>query len=403
MIQILFVDDDPLILAGLKRLFRRFGDEWQMDFVTSGEDALSRLGQRHFDVIVSDMRMPGMDGAELLRKVRDSYPSMIRVILSGQSSQEAAFRTLGPAHQYLTKPCDPAVLRDTLSRALELQRRLNDPKIQSLVTRIASLPSLPRVFHDVVEELNSSKASVDRVGQIISSDVGMTAKLMQLVNSSYFGLSQRVTSPTHAAALLGLNLLKSLVLSVGVFSQFREEAATGFSLEQMVQHSTEVGQLAKAIARGIVGDEQLSDDALLAGLLHDIGKLALATSQQIPYDEVLRLAHEKDLSLWHAERALLGVSHAEVGGYLLSLWGLPQAVVEAVALHHEPSASPSARFTPLTAVHAANGILYERAPQWLSGAGGKYFDDAYLEKLGLQHTVSQWIADDSLLAVGVRG
>ena len=145
----------------------------------------------------------------------------------------------------------------------------------------------------------------------------------------------------------------------------------------------------------------MADDALLGGLLHDIGKLALATSQQVPYDEVLRLAHEKELSLWHAERALLGVSHAEVGGYLLSLWGLPQAVVEAVTLHHEPSASPSARFTPLTAVHAANGIVYERSPQWLN-AKVRHLDDKYLETLGLQHMVSQWIADDAAASVGAK-
>ncbi len=396
MLNILFVDDDPLILSGLRRLFRRYGDEWQMDFVTSGEDALARLAQRNFDVVVTDMRMPGLDGGELLRKVRDLYPAMIRVILSGQSSQETVFRTLGPAHQYLTKPCDPAVLRDAVHRAIALQKRLADPKVQGLLTQISSLPCLPAVFHEVVVELNARPVSIDRVVRVITHDVALTAKLMELVNSSYFALPHRVTNPTDAAGLLGLDMLKSLVLCVGVFNQFKQETVSGFSLDQMVQHSIEVGQLAKQLTRGILGDEQIAADALLAGLLHDVGKLALASCERIPYAEVLRLAHEKDLTLWHAERAVLGLSHAEVGGYLLSRWGLPQTVVEAVALHHEPSISGSTRFAALTAVHVANGIMHNRTPKWLQGTSRR-IDDQYLASLDLQQLVTQWIADESQL------
>jgi putative nucleotidyltransferase with HDIG domain len=392
MIELLFVDDDPLILAGLKRLFRRFENEWQMDFVTSAEGALARMAQRRFDVIVTDMRMRGMDGGELLRQVREQYPSMIRVILSGQPSQEAAFRTLGPAHQYLTKPCDPTVLREAVQRATSLQKRMTDPQIQNVITRLAVLPCLPKVFHELVDELNSPKASIERVGQIVSRDVAITAKLMQLVNSSYFGLAHRVSSPAHAAAMLGLNLLRSVVLCVGVFDQFKlgHGSVSGFSLDQMVQHSLEVGQLAKQLAQSLTGDDQLADDALLGGFLHDVGKLALATCEPISYAAVLRLVQEKSVTSWQAERTLLKVSHAEIGGYLLSLWGLPQTVVEAVTLHHEPSSAGDKRFTALTAVHVANGMVHDRSPQWLERNSSR-IDEQYLDSLGLQTTISEWL------------
>jgi putative nucleotidyltransferase with HDIG domain len=394
MINILFVDDDPLILAGLKRLFRRYHDEWRMEFVANAQDALTQLAQRPFDVVVADMRMPGLDGGELLQRVRDTYPTVIRVILSGQSSQEAVLRTMGPAHQYLTKPCDPHVLRETLQRALALRKRLSDPKVLGIVNRIASLPPLPSVFQEVVEELNSPQASIERVGQIIARDVALTVKLMQFVNSSYFGLPQPITSPTHAAAFLGLNMVKSLVLCVGVFNQFKQESVWGFSLDQMVHHSLEVGQIARQVTQDIVGDEQIAADALLAGLLHDVGKLALATSHEIPYDTVLLLAHEKQRTLWEAEREILGVSHCEVGGYLLGLWGLPQSIVEAVALHHEPSTSGSTRFSALTAVHLANGIVHERSPKWLQGTSAR-IDQQYIATLDDQPRIARWIAEES--------
>lgn len=394
MLNILFVDDDSLILAGLKRKFRRFGDEWQMEFVTSGDGALMRMAQRSFDVVVTDLWMAGMDGGELLRRVKVLYPAMIRVILTAQCSQEAVYRTLGPAHQFLSKPCDPVQLRDILHRGIALQKRIVDPKILELVTRIALLPCLPKVFHDVVMEATSARASIDQVGQIITQDPVLNADLMQLVNSSYFAFSQQVTSPTHAASLLGMDMLKSLVLCVGVFNQFKQVTFCGFSLGQVVQHSIEVGQLAKQLAREVVGDEHIAHDAMLAGMLHDVGKLALATCEKIRYDEVLQLAHQNNVTLWHAERAVLGLTHAEVGGYLLNLWGLPQTVVEAVALHHEPSAFGGSRFSALTAVHVANGIVHDRSPKWLQGTAGR-IDDQYLASLDLQLEIAKWIAEES--------
>lgn len=392
MISILFVDDDPLMLAGLKQLFRRYGDEWKTEYVTSGHAALARLEQAPFDAIVSDLRMPGLDGGELLQRVRDLYPTMIRVVLSGQTSKESFLRMMGLAHQYLSKPCDPHVLRDTLQRSLALQKRLADPRIQSFVSRLSALPCMPKVFQDIMPELKSPTTSTDRVGQIISRDVALTAKLMQLVNSSYFGLAQKVANPSHAAALLGLNMLKSLVLCAGVLNQFRQSHLTGFSLEQVSQHSVEVGRLANQLAQDIVGDELIADDALLAGLLHDIGQLTLATCPEVPYEAVLRAAQDQNTSIWRAEQAVLGLNHAEVGGYLLGSWGMPQTVVEAVALHHEPSTSGSTRFTALTAVHLANGILNQRY-RASQGSPSGCIDTDYLASLDVQSGVSQWIPD----------
>ncbi len=359
MIRVLFVDDDPLILAGLKRLMRRIADGVQPEFANSGPEALHLLSERPFDAIVSDMRMPGMDGAELLTRVRDEFPDMIRMILSGQSAHESMFRALGPAHRFLSKPCKPEELKDLLTRAITLRDRLANHELRKLTGQIQSLPSLPSVYAELVEELHSIDGSIDRIGEIVGRDIGITAKMLHLVNSSFFGLPQHVSSPSQAVCLLGIGLVKSLVLKVGVFSQFCIAPGSALRIEQLSQHSIEVGKLAQKIARHLGASAQDIDEALLAGMMHDIGQLIFAAERAGDYEEVVRAAEKDGCSLAMLEQMRFGVSHADVGAYLLSIWGLPNSIVEAVAFHHHPLRLGGGTPITLTAVHLANALARE--------------------------------------------
>lgn len=389
MIRVLFVDDDALILAGLKRTMRRLRGDWQMEFAGSGEEALQRLARQPFDAVVSDMRMPGMDGAELLTQVKDHFPRIARIILSGQSSQEAMLRTLGPAHQYLSKPCNPQALRCAISDAFLLRDRLDNPALESLVTGATHLPSLPHLFQELVEELHAPGSSVDRVCEIISRDVAMTAKVLRLVNSSFFGLRQHVSSPSHAVCLLGMELVKALVLTVGLFSQCEHLNSPVFSLEYLTSHSLEVATLASRMSRSYGAPQKDCDDALLAGMLHDVGKLILAMELADRYDAVIQEASDCDSVLWQVERDQLGVTHAEIGAYLLGLWGLPNRIVEAVAFHHEPSVFGKAEFGPLAAVHIADSILQHRDSASIDKSN-PHLDDSFVKAASIEQQVELW-------------
>lgn len=383
MTKVLFVDDDPLILAGLKRTLRHV--DWEMEFVNSGHEALSTLEQQPFDAVVTDMRMPEMDGAELLTLVKERHPRMTRVILSGQSPQEAVLRVLGPAHQFLSKPCIPQNLIDAVVESLALRERLANPAIETLIASTTHLPSLPQLFQDLVAELSSVEPSIDRVCRMISQDVAMTSQILKLANSSFFGVRERITSPPHAVCLLGIELVKSLVLTVGIFSQCKREDSEVFSLERLTAHSLEVGSIARNVARSHGVDQEDCDVSLLAGMLHDVGKLVLIANDD--YESVLQTAHDTKTPLWRVEQDRLGVSHAEVGGYLLALWGLPCRIVKAIAFHHEPSASNKTDFGPLAAVHIANAIVQGRA----SGeAGDTLLDQSFVTALGLEEQVACW-------------
>lgn len=387
--RILFVDDEPNVLEGLERMLFPLRNEWQTAFAGSGAQALELMDKQPFDVVVTDMRMPGMDGAALLSEVMRRHPETVRFVLSGQSDRETIFRFVGPAHQFLAKPCDPKELKMCVDRAFALRDLLKSESLKRLVAQIHTLPALPEAYRKLTTELQSPDASIANVGKIIESDAGMTAKMLQLVNSAFFGVRRRVSSAAQAAAFLGLDNIRSLVLMSGAFSQAeRSKLPARFPADAMWHHSMAVGTCAQAICKAEKAGEQVAKDAFTSGLLHDLGKLILAVVVRDQYTGVLDQVYNAGAPFKEAERSVLGCTHAEVGAYLLGIWGLPDSIVEAVAFHHAPSNCPVRSFCALTAVHAANAVQHEKdgpgphpTPLW---------DTDCIATLGLQDRVATW-------------
>ncbi len=387
--RILFVDDEPRVLQGLNRMLYGMRNEFEMEFVDSGEKALELLSQKPFDVVVTDMRMPGMNGAELLAKVAELYPETIRFILSGHSDQHLILKSVGTTHQYLNKPCDPETLKNAIRRATRLRTLLAEESVRKLAGEIKSLPSLPQVYVELMDELRSRDPSVQRIGQIIAKDIGMTAKVLQLVNSAFFGLPRRVSDPAQAVTLLGLEVIKGLVFTVHIFSELKLQKPCGISTEQLWLHSTTVGLVARKLAETAGCDATTRGDALVAGLLHDAGKLMLAANIPERYAEVAKVAKEGGMPLVKAERQELGITHAELGGYLLGLWAFPDAIVEGVSYHHNPSASANVGISAALIVHIVDGL--DNETNWVKqGLGCSDVDLEYIDRMGLIRSLPSW-------------
>lgn len=389
MKHILFVDDEQRILDGLRRMFRPMRHEWTTVFATSGPAALEELARGHFDVVVTDMRMPGMDGAQLLSEVRTRYPSVVRIVLTGQSDRETTLRSLGQTHQSLSKPCDPEELKRTVARALALRELLASESIRSLVAGMQSLPSVPALYNALLSEIESPKSSMESVANIISQDIGMTGKVLQLVNSAFFGLPRAITNPSQAISLLGLDTVKALVLGIHVFSAFQEPRGSLFKIDALWRHSLITSRFARSIVEHEHGSVAVAELSFTAGLLHDVGVLVLAATRPESYSDVLRSAGSPGAELTALERDMLGATHAEVGAYLLGLWGLSDTIVEAVAFHHAPMQCLHQTFGPLTAVHVASALGREDP----AGSGvtlSLTLSLDYLQGLGLADRVPQW-------------
>lgn len=360
-----------------------------MTFVNSGTEALHHLSEHSFDVIVSDMQMPGMDGAQLLTGVMKNYPGVVRIILSGHSKKEMILKSVGAAHQYLAKPCEPSILKATIERACSLRAMLADNDLKQIVAKLDSLPSLPNLYIEINNEIRSSDSSLKKVGEIISKDAGMTAKILQLVNSAFFGFYSRITSVNQAVTLLGLDTVRALVTSIHIFSEIKRTKVGPIGVEDLWNHFFSVGAMAREIMKLESGDTRLMDESFMAGMLHDIGKIIFITNLAEKYETTLDSGIDSDLSLSDIETKSLGADHSSVGGYLLGLWGLPDSIIEAVFFHHRPGESHENSFGVITAVHVANAIAARENPGYTVGALSE-IDRMHIERIGKTDRIPVW-------------
>ncbi len=390
-LRILFVDDEPRVIAGLRRMLHKMDKDWEMRFVQDGAEALLLLEKEPFDVVVPDMRMSGVDGAKVLSETQEKHPHIVRIVLSGLASDEMVLKTAGSAHQFLMKPCEPEVIKRTINRTCALRNLLNNKTLEQIASRTDSLPSLPDLYCRLMEEIRSSECSIRRVGEIIETDPGISAKLLQLVSSAFFGLPRKVSRPSEAVMLLGLDTVKSLALTLGLFSKFHVSTLSFIPVTAIYEHSMRVGLLARKIARAEGADRTMGDEAFMAGLLHDVGKLLLAHHIPDVYKEVFELFSLERMPFFEAERAKLGATHGEVGAYLLGLWGLPDTVVEGVAFHHNLAGSLAEGFEPPAAVHAADAIDHFSSEAISTGALADSIDLKELERLGFKNRLPAWI------------
>ena len=381
MKRILFVDDESKILEGIRRMLYTERSRWEMQFALSGEDALLACEESNFDVVVSDLRMPGMDGATLLGQIRDRFPNTARIVLSGYSEAALAARAVPVAHRFLPKPCSSAELQSTIERVCSLQDILNTPEIRRVVGSVGELPSLSSTYTSLIRAVGDPETSISQIAEIIENDVAMTAKVLQLANSAFFGLAKTVTNLSSAATYLGMATIKNLVLVSEAFRVFVPDSRIPESVcESMQKHS----QLTAAIVSVLPLDRKLRDITTVAALLHDIGQLFLASTMPDKFCATLTLADERKCKIFEAEEELLGTSHAEIGAYLLGLWGIPNLAVEAIAHHHHPTRIPNIGLDCTVAVYVADLLAHEleNDPQG-DPPELKESDRAYLEELGI--------------------
>ena len=380
--RILFVDDDPNVLTGLRNVLRSRRREWDMVFAIGPEEALAKLAETSFDVVISDMRMPRMDGAALLTKVKALQPRAVRMILSGQTELESVLKSVFIAHMFLSKPCDPDLLQRVVDRACRLQAILDSDELRATAGKVEMLPSAPKTYVALNEALMAPNCSVVAVVRIIERDVGLCAKLLQLVNSAFFGLPRKISSLAETVTYLGVSTIKNLALALETFST--AAGSSGLSeaaLLALQNHSLLTGQLARQIE---AKDAKKAEEAFLAGVLHEVGWLVKIKDKPGQSPGAL------------VDRTLLGA-------YLLGLWGLPHPIVEAVAYHKDPHLLVHSAFELVDVIYIADHLASELGAR---GPTEQKLDLAYLAGIGigeaklsemraLAEKVARTTADDS--------
>jgi HD-like signal output (HDOD) protein/CheY-like chemotaxis protein len=384
--RVLFVDDELNILQAMRRSLHDMREQWTMEFVPSGAAALQSLAGVPADVVVSDMRMPGMDGWQLLAEVKRLYPQTVRLVLSGHADPSSVMRAVGTAQLYLAKPCESAALKAAITQTQMLRQLLSSERLALLVGRVGMLPCAPKAFQEILTCLQNPAASLADAAKIIGRDVAMTANIMKLVNSAFFGSRRPITTTERAVAYLGMDTLGALVLGHSVFQGDSATGIAGFSPERLWQHSFETGAAARAIAFSENLSIAKADEAFLAGVLHDVGKIVFSANAA----SLSSQAGAVDME------AQMAAHHSEVGAYLLGLWGFPNSIVCAVAFHHMPGMAPEQCMSLARIVHVADRLVHLRSEDQSesdhTGVHGELFEDPQL-----RHCLPKWSAAVSSL------
>ncbi len=390
-IRVLFVSSEHGVVANIQRLLDPLSGEWTCYFVPTAADALAILGAQGVDVIVSDLNTEQTDGEPLLNTVMCSYPHIVRFAFTDTTGQSDVVRSGELAHQFLPQYATLPVIQNAIEHAYALREILAGETLKKVISRIRRLPGLPAVYMEISKELHSDDPSVSKIGQLIAKDAGLSAQVLKLVNSAYYGVRQKVTSPTHAASLLGLTALQSVVLVADIFTRFERLSALvpQFSLEAFQEHSLLVSRYATAIARAQRMELSRLNDISMGGLLHDTGKLVLAENFPQEYARALDAAAADGKAVWQAEKEEFGTTHAEVGAYLLGLWGIDGGIVEACAFHHQPQHGRGAGVSETSILHVSDAFAHTAALEELDATPG-LFDREYIAAQGLDGYLAGW-------------
>lgn len=387
--QLLLISEGRSLNPQAMDLSEGFKKRWSITHATSGANAKDLSQEHTFDAIVSELRLPDMTGNELLDALTESQSQAQRFILADLTDRQTMLKCVGTAHQFISKPCDGPKLESSLERAFQLDIWFGNDKVKNLVTHMRKVPSPPTIYFQIVKELQSPAASMENIGALISQDMAVTAKLLQMVNSAAFGLQRPVSSPAEAVMYLGIETTKSLVLLAHTYSHFDKIPSSVFTVDSLWRHSLATGRLARALARAEKVSEEICDQSFTAGLLHDMGKLVLAANHPDRYENVAQEIQKTGCPVWEAEQQVFETSHAEVGAWLTAIWSLPLNIIEALALHHHPSRFLSEGFCPMTAVHVANVLEHEVQPD-ANAAAVSQVDLEYLKEKDFDDRLDTW-------------
>lgn len=354
--KLLFVDDDPQVLSGLENLLFDYDTEWDMAFVTDPQEAIEQLRTNKIDVLISDMRMPVIDGHELMRQAQAVAPASYRIMLSGTTEWELAEETLTVAHDFLSKPCSEEMLVDVLGRGVKLASAgMND--MRQRLGSIATLPPRPKLYGEL-SVLIAKDAPLKQITELLERDVGLSAKLLHLANTAFFSGGRRIETVGGAIQRLGLACVRGLVLSAEAFRERSPQVRR--EVEDLNAHCADVAMRAAKIA-----PPKLRAAALVAGLMHDIGTLVLVCDFNDEFHRTRAPAGSSFRDQLEAEEAVFGWNHADIGAHLLRLWNVDAGTCLAVGYHHDPGVAPKTYEELAWTVHLAtisDGEEHQPAP-----------------------------------------
>lgn len=385
--RVLFVSTDQAS-ADWQDAVRRRAGRWQVTFATSTAQALAALAESSYEVVIAEISAQQAEGLEVLAQVKAKDPETARIVLSEPIGSDLLPRVLELAHQRVAKPCEPDAFWKLVERTCLLYGLMNNHAIRAVLGGLDRLPSVPRSYVALTQAIARTEVSLREVAEIVERDTAMATKVLQLVNSAFFGRPRRISSIPVAVSLLGLDRLKALALGTHVFGMLSEAESRAYGLERLQERSL----LAAHFAQRFLSASRYADEGFTVGLLLDTGKLLLAACLKDRYRAIVEEARQRETPVEGVEREQLGVSNGVVGACMLSVWGLPVTIVEAVAFRHAPSGLLHDETALVDAVHVADALADAYLEGGADGTHALVLDPNLMAREGMREKVRNWCA-----------
>lgn len=385
--RIYLVDDQTPVLETAVLILRTIDPQWEIVGFNDPVKALAAIKAKPPDLVLSDQAMPGMQGSQLLEEVRTLSPTTIRVIMSGYVSLNK-LSLITSAHQYIAKPFDTMKLRELIRRSFAAQERIADKGLQTIATSLRSIPSLPQVYHSLLAQLENQRNAISEIAKMVAEDAGLSIKVLQLANSPLFGHDEMITTPKEAVMCLGTDMLAAVVLSQSLFRHYQSVNHPEMDVRRIWNHCWETAYFAQHICRQKQLSSNIAGEALLAGLLHETGRFVLIDNFADRYQWACDDARQTKTPLMPCLLAAFKTTPFQITAYLLELWGLPDAVINAIAAQDNPAAAPPPGFSLVSALYVADHLACRRSPPDLFPPAD--WDTAYLQSIGCVEDVPIW-------------
>jgi len=388
VIRVLFVDKDPQVFAELIEGLRRLEAPLRIEICHSAAEASDFLGRAVADVLVCGPKTSGISDPSFLKEVRSRYPHVIRYLLASDNKAEALSGAANLAHQTVVRTCEAGELYRMMQGAISQVGAIREERVSLALSRLESLPNRNAMMADFLQLLSGQTPSVEQICGTVSKHPGMVARLLKIANSPLFGQTGRIQTLDDAIGLLGLDMVASLFFSMQVLTLEAPPKESRLEVEALWAHSVQVSVLARRLGMHMRAPSLALRESVTASLLHDLGKVVLANAMPLDFAAALTRASAEGIPAWQAEQAVLGNTHAEVGGCLLRLWGFPKGLVEAVANHHTPHRAPESSARTALLVHLSDAVVHA-----IDGRGdAALLDTACLEALQLPTSLAHWIS-----------
>jgi HD-like signal output (HDOD) protein len=366
---ILVVGSDHWLDEHLGAAVRGLPGRWELLSARDGAAAGRRLAERAVQVAIVALD-PALGGLAFLDWLRVHHPRITRIAAFPHATAERMVKVANVAHLSVGPETPEAELAQLIGRTIGLQVRLGSENLIALAGSLRRIPSMPSIYAELQAMMSDPDFDLTQVATVIGRDPGLAVKVLQIVNSAFYGLRQRVADLGHAVVVLGSNVVSALVLGVTIQDQFSMLGASRHILDREWRFAVETSKAAKAIAEDSAPGRRLAEAAFLAGLLHNVGRLILAANYADRFASVDWPDDRR--AMVSLERSTFGAGHPELGALLLGTWGLADDLVDAVAYYVEPGTSLAVEFSPLTALHLAVAS---------TPGGASLRDEAYLRRI----------------------